>query len=566
MVAPDRSQLEHVVTDDAGRGKRTVGAGQSKLYSLDAAVEAVGSARARGLTIGQCHGCFDLVHPGHVRHLKQAAEQTDLLLVSITEDASVEKGSGRPLFPEHLRAENLAALSFVDMVCVNTAPTAEALLERVRPDVYVKGREYETNDDPRFAAERRAVERHGGRVVFTSGDLVFSSSALIREIDAGAAKDIEEDPRTAALRKLQELHDLSDTALEPFLQRIRDARVVVVGEVITDTYVSCDRPEVSSESPCLALRPIEQVSFDGGAAVIALHAAALGADVSLVTALPDDDGGRAFQQRMKTVGVSVRSIPCEGPMLEKQRYLVGHDKVVKLDRVRPLTLDADSRARLLGHVRDEARSGVDAAIVSDFGNGLMTPRALEDMSETLRPVARVLCGDVSGRRSSLPSLRDMDLVSPTEMELRDALRDYDSSLNAVVWELMERSGAQSVITTLADNGLIMFTRLEDAGDEGWVSRVAGEHIPCLDAHPVDTLGCGDALLTTSSLALATGASPIQSAYLGAIAAAVECSKLGNVAVSATDVSERLRALSTAHIKVHTEPLCLTGSNTAQTQR
>ena len=538
----------------------------SKILTLQETVDAIARARAEGKTVAQCHGCFDLVHPGHVRHLKQAAEQADLLVVSITTDASVDKGDGRPLFPEHLRAENLAALSFVDMVCVNTAPTAETLLERVRPDVYVKGREYETNEDPRFAAERRAVERHGGRVVFTSGDLVFSSSALIHEIAVGAASEIAEDPRASALRRLRVVHDLSAETLEPVVESCRAAQVVVVGEVILDTYISCDSPEVASESPCLSLRPIEQASFDGGAAVIALHAAGLGAGVTLVTALPDDDHARAFVERMNTAGVTVRAIPHEGPMLEKQRFLVGHDKVVKLDRVHPLTLDTEARARLLSTVRDAASGGIDAAIVSDFGNGLLTRHSLEVVSEILRPLARVLAGDVSGRRSSLLSLRGMDLVTPTEMELRDAVRDYDSSLNSVVWDLMQRSGAEAVVTTLADNGLIMFTRLEGAGAEGWRTRVAAEHVPCLDARPLDTLGCGDALLTTSALALAGGATHVQSAYLGAIAAAVECSRLGNIAVSTYEVVRLLRSLTQPHVRVLSRPASLPRSETPSPQR
>ena len=89
--------------------------------------------------------------------------------------------------------------------------------------------------------------------------------------------------------------------------RMRAQRTVVVGETIRDTYVSCDRPDVASESPCLSLRPIERASFDGGAAVIALHAAALGAETTLITALPDTAEGEAFTRRMSDADVRVRS-------------------------------------------------------------------------------------------------------------------------------------------------------------------------------------------------------------------------------------------------------------------
>jgi len=142
------------------------------------------SARCAGRTIVQCHGCFDIVHPGHIRHLQTAASLGDILLVSVTHDAGVaaSKGPDRPVFTQRLRAENLAALNCVDWVCIDSAPTAEKLLARVRPDIYAKGEEYRLRRDARFDAERRVVERFNGRVAFTSDEVVFSSSALVEQV------------------------------------------------------------------------------------------------------------------------------------------------------------------------------------------------------------------------------------------------------------------------------------------------------------------------------------------------------------------------------------------------
>jgi cytidyltransferase-like protein len=86
----------------------------TKVLSRDELCARREEARRLGRTVVQCHGCFDIVHPGHVRHLRHAAEQGDLLLVTITADAVMKKGEGRPLFPQELRAENLAALDCVD--------------------------------------------------------------------------------------------------------------------------------------------------------------------------------------------------------------------------------------------------------------------------------------------------------------------------------------------------------------------------------------------------------------------------------------------------------------------
>lgn len=144
---------------------------------------------ARGQTLVQCHGCFDIVHPGHIRHLRFAAAQGDRLVISVTADAFVNKGPGRPMFSHDLRAENMAALEFVDWVVIHHAPTATDLLKVVRPDIYIKGAEYAINGDPRFAEERGIVESFGGRVLFSSGDVVFSSTSLVESIRAGSEED-----------------------------------------------------------------------------------------------------------------------------------------------------------------------------------------------------------------------------------------------------------------------------------------------------------------------------------------------------------------------------------------
>ncbi|MCE7974688.1 MAG: hypothetical protein DYG92_10275 [Leptolyngbya sp. PLA1] len=518
------------------------------------------AVRAAGKRLVQCHGCFDIVHPGHIRHLRQARAMGDVLLVSITGDPAIRKGAGRPLIPEELRAENLAALDCVDFVHIEAGATAEDLLDAVRPDVYVKGREYETNSDPRFLAERRAVERHGGRVVFSSGDVVFSSTTLISALERSA------DPYHQRMLQLCSDPRLSGPALYATLQACRGRRVVVVGECITDTYIVCDRPEVAGESPVLTLRPLEARQYDGGAAVVAKHAAALGARPVLVTALPESDDGEALRARLRAEGVEVRAVPVKTPVPEKQRFLVGPQKVMKLDLVEPYVLDSgqSEALRRLAHeaaaesapgdpldLADDREAGrCDAAIITDFGLGLFSPTTLRDLTRDLRPVSRVLAGDVSGRKSSLRAMESMDLVCPSEEELRDAMRLQSEGLPLVAWRLLEETGGRAAVVTLGGDGLLAFGRLPDGADAeagAWRTRVTSEHVPALTPIPLDTLGCGDALLAAASLALSSGADLLPAAFLGACAASVQVQRLGNTAVSSADVRMAIARLHTSHL-------------------
>jgi len=505
------------------------------------------AARAAGRTVAQCHGCFDIVHPGHIRHLRYAKAQGDLLLVTITGDEHIAKGQGRPLIPEELRAENLAALDFVDWVCIDPRPTASVLLSEVRPDVYVKGREYESNCDQRFAEERRAVEAGGGRVVFSSGDVVFSSTALIRAMEQSV------DPFHQRLAELGEHDELRGERLFSLVGSFRGRRVIVVGEPILDTYILCDRPDIAGESPVMTLRPLEQRHYDGGAAIIARHAAAMGAKPILVTALPTEgeagEQADAMRRRLAAEGVEVHTVPLDGPIPEKQRYLVGAQKVMKVDQVEPIVLDAGVQDQLVGAVEEAARGGAGAGVVADFGLGMLSTGVLKRVCGALRPHVGVLSGDVSGRRSGLREMRGLDLVCPSEPELRDAYHIYEEGLPVAVWKMMGETKARAAIVTMGAEGVIAFEPLPGAEtqDDGWVSRVRGEHVPAMAPHAADALGCGDALLTVATLARAAGGSLLAAAYLGSVAAAVEGQRVGNIPVSGTDLRHGIARIQSAQL-------------------
>jgi rfaE bifunctional protein kinase chain/domain/rfaE bifunctional protein nucleotidyltransferase chain/domain len=520
----------------------------AKIVDRDGLLVAREALRREGRSLVQCHGCFDIVHPGHIRHLRQARSLGDVLLVSITGDGGISKGTGRPLIPEELRAENLAALDCVDLVCIDPSPTALDLLLAVQPDVYVKGKEYETNNDARFLAERAAVEDAGGRVVFSSGDIVFSSTALIAALEQSA------DPYHQRLVQLNREPELQGGGLFSLISSFRGKRVVVVGETIVDTYILCDRPEIAGESPVMTLRPIESRRYDGGAAIVARHAAAMGAKPVLVTALPDTDDAKALVKRLNAEGIEVRPLNIEASIPEKQRFLVGGQKVMKLDLVEPSVLDAGQQEELIALSQEvtRERGGADAAIITDFGLGLLSPHVLSQLSVTLRHMCGVMAGDVSGRRSNLRAFRGLDLVCPSEEELRDAMQLHGEGLPAVTWRMLQETGTRSAIVTMGAEGLVAFSRLpelpiDDPRRQSWFTRLHSEHIPAMSRMALDALGCGDSLLTTATLTLAAGGSMLAAGYLGALAASIQVQRLGNIPISATDLRQAITRVQAAHL-------------------
>lgn len=154
-----------------------------KCLDLDELTARVRELQLAGRTVAQCHGCFDILHVGHLRHFEAARGLADVLVVTVTPDEFVNKGPGRPVFPGEQRAELLAGLATIDFVALNRWPSAVETIRLVKPDIFIKGQEYETRAmqvNSNFIAEARAVEESGGRIAFTYEDTSSSTAAVQR--------------------------------------------------------------------------------------------------------------------------------------------------------------------------------------------------------------------------------------------------------------------------------------------------------------------------------------------------------------------------------------------------
>ena len=153
-----------------------------KVIDLDELALKLNELRARGKRIIHCHGCFDLMHPGHIKYFQAAKKMGDVLVVTVTPDRYVDKGPGRPVFSETLRTESIAALECVNYVSINKWPTAEKTLRLIQPDYYVKGQEFENLDDRtgKLQKEHEIVKELGAEMRFTH-EIVFSSTELLNK-------------------------------------------------------------------------------------------------------------------------------------------------------------------------------------------------------------------------------------------------------------------------------------------------------------------------------------------------------------------------------------------------
>lgn len=501
-----------------------------KIVPADELVPVLAAARRAGRTVVQCHGCFDIVHPGHIRYLQFARQQGDLLVVSITGDAAIDKGDARPYIPQELRAENLAALEFVDHVVIDANPTACALLSRLAPDVYVKGQEYASSNHAGFLAERAAVESHGGRVVFSSGDVVFSSTRLIETLRPHVALE---------RRRLESLcgrHGLSLDRVSDYLDAMRGKRVLIVGDVAVDRYVVCEADGVADEAPVMALRVLDQRPYCGAAAAVALQAAALGASVMLVTTFGTDEQSAWLERQLTTAGVEVTGFQTRRTAAVRTRYLVDEQKTCRVDEIDLCPLDSLGERQAAEALLEQARLA-DVALFCDAGYGTITPGLVQRLGASFHQRCATLVGSVCDRRGDLSMMRHLSLCVCPERRLRGAMGNAGAGLSSVAYQWMSQTQARRLLVTMGKRGMVAFDRpTYDPAAPEWSGRLKSEPMPALSGTPRDRLGCTETAAGTAALAEAVGATLMQTAYLASAAAAIQVERMGQSPVDAATLT------------------------------
>jgi len=255
----------------------------NKIKSLKEIEKVLKKHKKKGEKIVQCHGVFDLLHPGHIRHFKEAKKKGDKLVVSITPDKFVNKGPGRPAFNEKLRLESIAALSSVDYVVMNNSKDAINAIKAIKPDFYVKGKEY--NDAKKditgkIIEEAKEVKTNGGQIYFTD-DIVFSSSSLINKY----VEPISEKAKNF-IQKLKTKYSIEQIVEK--IEELSSLKVLIIGDAIIDEYQYVDLLGQSAKGQHLVANCRDSERFLGGSLIIANHISEFCENTTLMTNLGKD--------------------------------------------------------------------------------------------------------------------------------------------------------------------------------------------------------------------------------------------------------------------------------------
>ena len=456
-----------------------------------------------------------------------AKEKAEILVASVTADAHITKAGHRPYVPQALRAQNLAALEMVDWVLIDLYATPIETIRVLQPKYFAKGYEYFA-DGPsvQTQAEIAAVEDYGGEVVFTPGDIVYSSSALLAHHVPQLAVD--------KLLSLMESEGVDFADLRKALGSLAGVRVHVVGDTIVDAYSDCTLLGAAPKSPTFSVKYERTERFTGGAGVVARHVRAAGADVTFSTILGDDPPKDFALKELAAADVTCYAvIDRMRPTTCKERFTAHGYKLLQVDRVDNRPISEHTLQLLCESLR---RSPADLVIMSDFRHGLFTRDSIATLvAEIPSATLKVADSQVATRWGNILDFPDFDLITPNEREARFALADQDTIIRPLALKLFREARCRALILKLGPLGTITYRR---PGDELRDFFTLDSFVDWL----VDPIGAGDALLAYAALALAATGNLVVASILGSISAAVACERQGNVPVSPAEVEDKIGAL------------------------
>lgn len=486
----------------------------------------------RSKKVVMCHGVFDIVHPGHIRHFLAARNKAEILIVSLTSDVHINKGKYRPHIPEQLRAINLAALEFVDYVVIDSNPTPIANIAKIKPDLFAKGYEYSPDNKviQKTRDEIQTVKSYGGEVIFTPGDFILSSSKFINASPP--------DLRYEKLLLLMQRSNIQISDLENALDMFKNLTVHVVGDTIIDTYTECSMIGGQTKTPTISVKFESKVDILGGAGIVARHLNAAGASVIFSTILGQDDYAEFVESELQRDGIKNLSIVDRNrPTTNKNAIVVGGYRLLKVDTLDNGSISDDQLNLLRSQIMNEK---CDAVVFSDFRHGIFNKRTIAPLMESIPSnTFKVADSQVASRWGNILDFQRFDLITPNEREARFALGDQDSGIRSLVSELYEKSQCKLLILKLGDKGIITCQDSEPSTLDSYF--VMDSFVEKL----VDPVGAGDALLAYSTLAMLSTKNSTIASILGNLAAACECELEGNVPVTPDDLRLKISYIAQA---------------------
>ena len=474
------------------------------------------------------YGHFSSLHHGHIRFLNAAKSKDKKLVVAVMGDNS-ESSEQKLQFNQKERAEILNHIELIDYIVLLKRDEIDFAVELIKPNILIFGKEFEFNQSSNIKKAIIKQTQFKKEVQFIAGETQYASTELLY--------NNQNDLKNKKYKQFREAINNQGISVNELINNIdsmKNCKLIVLGDVIIDQYSACEALGVSAEAPVMVVKELSTKNFLGGAAIVASHIKALGADPILISVVGQDDIASNTLEELEKLQIKNSLIQDkERPTTFKKRYIVENQKLFRVSKLDDKNINTNIEKKIIEQINKYAK-GCKGIIISDFVYGVITPKILDHISEISKKHNLFLFGDLqcSSQVGDVSKFKDFSVIFPNEKEARVALKDKDSGLETICQKLIKITSSKGLLLTLGAEGLIAF----DCNDDKKAIRQA---FPSLAVNPIDVSGAGDSLMAFISTSISSGASLMNSAALGCCMSSIAVQNMGNKSIKASQVKEKL---------------------------
>ncbi len=435
-----------------------------------------------------CHGVFDLFHLGHLKYLKEAKNNCDCLVVSVTVDKYVNKGIGRPVFNHHQRAELLSSLNIVDFVLFSEESDAVKVINLVKPKYYAKGIEYKNHkkdSSGNIKKEISAIKKNKGKIIYIN-EQVFSSSEFINK-----SNYLFNDEQKSFLKKLKSNYSFDE--ISKYIDKFNNVKTLVIGETIIDEYVYSRPLGKSGKEPYLAFNELYKKTFLGGAAAVACQINSFAKKTSFISVIGKKKEFLQFIKKKISNNINCFFLERNfSNTIVKKRYIdeVSNNKVFGSYIINTDDITKYDEIKLIDKIKSQKKN-FDMVIISDYGHGFITNKIAKYISSSNKFLA--LNAQVNAANIGFHSLKKYNKINTViinETELRHELRNRHKKTEELAKKLLTINNIKNLIVTMGSAGSFIISENKNS-----------VYCPAFANKVVDKVGAGDSMLSIVALCL-----------------------------------------------------------------
>ncbi len=461
-----------------------------------------------------CHGVFDILHAGHIKYFEQAKKYGDVLVVSVTSDRYVNKGSHRPIFILKNRISILKNIKIIDFVIESDFPTAEYIINKVKPNFYCKGPDYlnKLELDKNLKKEIIILNKNKGKFISVKHKK-YSSSKIINE----ANLEQKNSKLSNYISMIKSKYD-SNKIISSF-RKLKNCKSLVLGELIIDKYNFADAIGRSGKDSIMVFQLKNEQVFLGGSGYIANLASEISKKTSYIFHVGEKNNEYQFiKKKLSSKIIYEKLNKSDSPTITKLRYVdfYRNNKIAGFYDINddPLTLSEEKKfiKKLNKYIKN-----VDLVILADYGHGEISGSVISNLQKKHKKLfVNTQLNSFNYGSHNLSKFKKVNTLCVNESELRFELRDKKSDIESLVNKFKKQVIFDNIIITQGKNGSTLFTRNNQKFN-----------CPAFDLKPVDAVGSGDTLFTFISVSLASGINPELALFFASVAAAFSTQKIGN---------------------------------------